>query len=96
MNDFTTIAAGEMYEDGRRAGFRHIAVYPVLEFLKVYIIKRGFLDGLAGIVVAVFHSFYVCLKYSKLRELALYGSRTVAGHPESSRAARSGGGEEGR
>jgi hypothetical protein len=69
MNEFTTIAAREMFDENRRAGVGQIAVYPFLEFLKVYFSKRGFLDGLAGFVIAVFHSFYVFLKYAKLLEL---------------------------
>ncbi|MEJ2722609.1 MAG: glycosyltransferase family 2 protein [bacterium] len=71
MNEFTTIAARQMFEDGRRAGVLQIAAYPFLEFLKVYVSKRGFLDGLAGFVIAAFHAFYVFLKYAKLRELRL-------------------------
>ncbi len=71
IEEFTTIAARQMFEEHRRAGVAHVVAYPFLEFLKVYISKRGFLDGLAGFVIAVFHSFYVFLKYAKLRELRM-------------------------
>jgi glycosyltransferase involved in cell wall biosynthesis len=71
MNDFTTLSARQMYEQGRRAGVGKIAVTPLLEFLRVYIAKRGFLDGFAGFAVSVLHSKYVFLKYAKLRELSI-------------------------
>ena len=71
MNEFTTLAAAQRHEEGRRAGVRHIVFTPFLEFLKVYFSKRGFLDGVAGFVIAFFHSVYVFEKYSKLYELGL-------------------------
>jgi hypothetical protein len=33
----------------------------------MYLLKRGLFDGLPGFVVAVTGSFYVFLKYAKLR-----------------------------
>jgi glycosyltransferase involved in cell wall biosynthesis len=75
VNEFTTLAARQMLEQKRRAGAHHMTVLPFLEFFKVYIIKRGFLDGLAGLMIAAFHSFYVFLKYAKLREMILRSDR---------------------
>lgn len=71
VNEFATLAAKQMFEQNRHAGIHNITVFPFFEFLKMYVIKRGFLDGLAGFMIAVFHSFYVFLKYAKLREMAL-------------------------
>ena len=69
VNDFTTLTSRKMWEEGRRnAGFK-IALYPFFEFLKVYLIKRGFLDGLAGLTISSLHAYYVFLKYAKLYEL---------------------------
>lgn len=75
VNEFTTLAAKQMFEQQRRAGIFHIVVFPFLEFFKVYVLKRGFLDGLAGLMIAVFHSFYVFLKYAKLRDTLLQSVR---------------------
>jgi hypothetical protein len=33
----------------------------------MYLVKLGWLDGMAGFVVAITGSFYVFLKYAKLR-----------------------------
>jgi glycosyltransferase involved in cell wall biosynthesis len=71
MNEFTTLAANQMYGEGRRAGIHHMVFTPFFEFLKVYFSKRGFLDGTAGFVIAFLHSVYVFEKYSKLYELGL-------------------------
>ena len=77
INDFTTISAREMVDRGRHAGFVQIAFYPSLEFLKTYILKRGFMDGLAGFVVAILHSFYVFLKHAKLFEINFLASQSA-------------------
>lgn len=69
MNEFTTLAAEKMFARGRRAGIGHVAALPFFEFVRAYFIKRGFLDGRAGLVVARMHAAYVFQKYSKLRAL---------------------------
>ena len=69
MNDFTTLSARQMYEEKRRAGVHNIALFPIFEFFKVYVLKRGFLDGLAGLTISALHAYYVFLKYAKLYEL---------------------------
>jgi glycosyltransferase involved in cell wall biosynthesis len=66
---YTDAAARELHEEGRRAGAFDIVLRPFFSFLKMYIAKRGFLDGLEGFVLCVFSSLYVMVKYVKLREL---------------------------
>jgi glycosyltransferase involved in cell wall biosynthesis len=68
INDFTSLAARQMDERGRRAGLVSLALTPGMEFLKVYLLRRGFLDGYPGLVVSTLHAWYVFLKYAKLRE----------------------------
>jgi glycosyltransferase involved in cell wall biosynthesis len=70
INEFTTLSAKQMYVPGRHVGLHRITLVPFLEFLRTYVAKRGFLDGFPGLVVSLFHSFYVFLKYAKLRELS--------------------------
>jgi glycosyltransferase involved in cell wall biosynthesis len=69
MNEFTTLAAQKMFAQNRRAQLHNIAVYPFFEFFKHFIVKRGFLDGLAGLTISSLHFYYVFLKYAKLYEL---------------------------
>jgi (heptosyl)LPS beta-1,4-glucosyltransferase len=38
-------------------------------FIKMYLLKAGFLDGRQGFLLAVFSAFYVFTKYAKLWEI---------------------------
>jgi glycosyltransferase involved in cell wall biosynthesis len=70
FSKYTDLAALELYEQGKRASAFDIALRPLFSFLKMYLFKLGFLDGLEGLVLCVFSSLYVHVKYVKLRELA--------------------------
>ena len=94
INDFTTLAARQMHGDGRSSSVAKIALYPTLEFLKVYFQKRGFLDGLAGLAVSLLHSYYVFLKYLKLYELQIGAGEADGGreaHDDDDKAVGAGG-----
>lgn len=41
---------------------------PVFTFLKMFLIRRGFLDGVRGLILASVYSFYTFLKYAKVWE----------------------------
>jgi glycosyltransferase involved in cell wall biosynthesis len=51
-----------------RASWINILFRPVLTFLFKYFFRLGFLDGKAGFVLNVFHSYYVFAKYAKAWE----------------------------
>lgn len=70
FNRYTTLAAEAAFERGRRAGAWDITVRPLACFLKHYFLKRGFLDGLEGLIISVLSSCHVLTKYAKLRDLA--------------------------
>ena len=55
---------------GKRRRFiaLRLLFYPMLAFLKLYLGKRYFLNGLAGYFAAKTQSFYAFLKYAKLLE----------------------------
>jgi glycosyltransferase involved in cell wall biosynthesis len=69
INEFTTLAARQMEAKGRRAGVLQLTLSPSFEFLRMYLLKGGCLDGFPGLLVAGLHAFYVFLKYAKLWEL---------------------------
>ena len=50
-------------------GVTQLALSPLFEFFRMYALKRGFLDGYPGLVIAALHAHYVFLKYAKLWEL---------------------------
>lgn len=74
FNSYTTLAAREMHEAGRRMRPGDILVRPSWTFLRMYLLKGGFVDGLAGLVLAVLSGTYVFVKYMKLWELNRSGN----------------------
>ena len=82
MDRYTTLAAQQMHEDGRRAGFIDLAVHPPLAFLRNYLIKGGFRDGLPGLIVSAMNAHYVLLKFAKLWEMEGNQKERGAGNEE--------------
>jgi glycosyltransferase involved in cell wall biosynthesis len=79
MDRYTTLAAEQWAEEGRRASAWQALVYPRLTFLRNYILKGGFRDGKTGLVISLLNSEYVFLKYAKLLELQGRASNFPAG-----------------
>jgi glycosyltransferase involved in cell wall biosynthesis len=69
IDSFTSAAAKARYARGERARMFDLTLRPWARFLKMYVVKRGFLDGVAGFVIAVMGAFYVFLRYAKMRAL---------------------------
>ncbi len=69
LNQHSSSAARTMQRKGKHASLAPMILNPIGRFIKFYFIKRGFLEGAPGLVVAIFESFYVLLKYLKLWEL---------------------------
>jgi hypothetical protein len=75
IDRYTTAAARQMDESGRRAGIVDLAVHPPLAFLRNYVARGGFRDGLPGFIVSAMNAYYVFVKFAKLWELHIRGSR---------------------
>lgn len=69
MDRYTTLAARQMFEDGRRAGWIDLAMHPPAAFLRNYILRGGVRDGVPGLIVSAMNARYVGLKFAKLWEL---------------------------
>jgi glycosyltransferase involved in cell wall biosynthesis len=76
MDRYTTLAARQMFEDGRRAGWVDVLVTPRLTFFRNYILRGGFRDGMAGLIISAMNSYYVGLKFAKLWELSSLSTST--------------------
>ena len=50
QNRYSTLAADAAYARGERATVLHLLVSPALRFLKFFVFRLGFLDGLPGLV----------------------------------------------
>ena len=69
LERFSTLAAADYHERGRQAGIARILFYPPLVFLKNYLVKKGFLDGIPGVAVSFLSAASTFFNYLKLWEL---------------------------
>ncbi len=69
INAYTTLAARQMHEGGRRANVFDLLVHPPAAFLRNYVLRRGFLDGTVGLTLSMVNAYSVLLKFAKLWEL---------------------------
>ncbi len=65
LNRFTDIAAAELVREGRRISPWSPVTHGAAGFVRRYLFKRGFLDGFAGLTVAVSAAIYGFAKYAK-------------------------------
>ncbi|MFC1475185.1 glycosyltransferase family 2 protein [Candidatus Zixiibacteriota bacterium] len=68
-NRYTTIGAEELYKKGKKSSIFEIVFKPFIAFIKHFIIKAGFLDGVEGFLVSFLSATAVMVKYAKLRRL---------------------------
>ena len=69
QNRYTTLAAEAAFLSGKRASGAKLLFSPVVRFIKFYGVRRGFLDGLPGLVHIVIGCFNSFIKYAKMIEL---------------------------
>jgi glycosyltransferase involved in cell wall biosynthesis len=69
IQKFSGFAAQAYLDRGKRAGLWMLLVRPWFRFFKGYVLKLGFLDGIAGLAVAVGSGFYAFSRAVKLWEL---------------------------
>ena len=69
INSYTSIMASESKRRGKKFSYLDLFLRPPLKFIKMYVIKGGFMDGFPGFIIAVLGSYYVFLKYAKWWEL---------------------------
>jgi glycosyltransferase involved in cell wall biosynthesis len=69
INRYSETEAKDKFTEGRRFRFIDLLLRPPFRFIKEYVLKKGFLDGMPGLVIAVSTMYYVFVKYAKLWEL---------------------------
>lgn len=69
VQEYSRQEALELHRRGRRARFSDLCLRPPARFLRAYLLKAGFLDGVPGFLIAAVTAFHVLLKYAKLWEL---------------------------
>lgn len=80
VNQYVILAGRQAMNEGASGGPAAILLRPVFRFLKQYVVRCGFLDGMPGLIYATLASYCVFLKYSVLWDLARR-ERTAGAQP---------------
>ena len=70
QNRYTTLQAERLHAAGKRVGAARLVLSPLGRFIKFYFLRRGFLDGVPGLVHIAIGCFNSFMKYAKLMQLA--------------------------
>lgn len=66
INRYSKIEAEYRRERGRKSSLFAIAVYPIAKFKFNYLVRRGFVDGVPGLILAMMMSYHSYLTWTKL------------------------------
>lgn len=67
-NRYSSLGVERLKKKYRTASMRAAVVHAAWTFFKVYILKRGFLDGWPGLIIAMGHSYGAFYRYAKFYE----------------------------
>ena len=70
MDRYSTLAAEEMFKQGRSAGYFNIVFRPLATFLKMFFLQKGFMEGYIGLILSCLYASYTMSKYAKLWEMS--------------------------
>ncbi len=76
LDRYTALAARDLYSRGKRCSLSQLLGSPIAAFLRTYLLKAGFLDGVQGCLIACFAAYYNFLKYARLWELERQGENS--------------------
>lgn len=68
INHYSTGLVADKIAKGKKASPWTMIFYPPLFFLRIYFLKRNFLNGWAGFIASATMAFYAFLKYAKVFE----------------------------
>ena len=68
-NRYSSLGAVVLRKQGQSFSFLRLAGKTVSKFFETYFLKKGFLDGLPGFIIAVSAAYSVFLKWAKLWEM---------------------------
>jgi glycosyltransferase involved in cell wall biosynthesis len=68
-NRYSSLAAEQMVREGRRVRMGELVLKPLGRFLSMYVMKRGFLDGRRGLLLATLYAYYVFMRSAKVWEV---------------------------
>lgn len=65
MKRYSDRGALDMSNAGKRVTWVHLTLRPLFRFIKMYVLRFGFLDGKLGLILCGLTAFYVFTKYAK-------------------------------
>ncbi|RXG16138.1 glycosyltransferase involved in cell wall biosynthesis [Leeuwenhoekiella aestuarii] len=68
-NSYAALQAQQILEKGKEVSYLILIIKPLGRFISEYLIRGGFLDGIAGIISTRMNSYGVISRYLKLRNL---------------------------
>jgi glycosyltransferase involved in cell wall biosynthesis len=71
LETYSSLAALDYQQQRKSAAPLKLLGHPMAAFIKAYMLKRGFLDGVPGFAIAAMGAVSVFFKYAKLYELKL-------------------------
>ena len=69
LDNYSSVSAQELLKSGKQVSCLSIFFNPLLRMFKFYILRKGYREGFAGLVVALAEGYYTFMKYSKLWDL---------------------------
>ncbi len=69
INHYSSLKAQELFQKKKRVGAWTIFSHTVSAFFAFFFIKRGFKDGIYGLIISLLHSVSTMMNYIKLWEL---------------------------
>lgn len=68
MDRYSRLASLDLRKRGKSFSWTRCTLRPLFTFLKMYVLKRGFMDGSEGFFLAASYAYYTFLKYWRLLE----------------------------
>lgn len=69
ITTYARMNANKYAASGKKSNFIKQYVSPVFSFVRNYIFRLGFLDGMEGFIIAKYNAYYTFLKYKYLSEM---------------------------
>jgi glycosyltransferase involved in cell wall biosynthesis len=70
MDRYSALRSADMRRAGKRFSALRLLLSPPFTFFRMYLLRQGFRDGAAGLVLSSLYAYYATLKYVRLWEQA--------------------------
>ncbi|MEY4701594.1 MAG: hypothetical protein RL326_1781 [Pseudomonadota bacterium] len=84
-NTLASNTAASLVALGRTTRLSDLIIRPITRFFKFYVIKKGYREGFAGLIVALIEANSTMLKYAKVWEATVVSERPIPPKPSHKR-----------